>query len=182
MHRPWLILATLFLLLLFLLISFWTMFPSPCVALFWWMVGPEENGKTGGGLGRENSLLCLLSVPVALATNYRLARRTSQPHLDLCAQVPDLYQNGFSRCVLIPTLFWDTLIFWSKKDSHLQETGSMIWPNLIFPWIWVCFYFPLHKGKKEKGKKREKENGRKAHVPFLCCHLKQPNGEPIYSA
>lgn len=48
------------------------------------MVGPEENGKTGGGLGRENSLLCLLSVPVALATNYRLARRTSQPHLDLC--------------------------------------------------------------------------------------------------
>lgn len=35
-------------------------------------------------LGRENSLLCLLTVPVALATNYRLALRTSQLHLDLC--------------------------------------------------------------------------------------------------
>lgn len=89
---PWFILPTLFLLRLFLLMSFWTMFPSPHVALFWWMFGPEEKGKTGGGLGRENSSLCLLTVPVALATSYRLALWTSQSHLDLYCSG---FQTGF---------------------------------------------------------------------------------------
>lgn len=143
------------------------MFPSPCVALFWWMVGPEEKGKTGGGLGRENSLLCLLTVPVALATNYRLAPWTSQSHLDLCCPGSRPVSEWILQVSSDPNTLLGHLNLLIKERLPLTVDREHDLTKSNFPWIWVCFYFPLHKGEKEKEKKRKKTGGRSMCLFFF---------------